>query len=128
MPFGSRVDIWDGYDPLSIDRKGKPQAGLEEELGRISAEGQTIRDIAFALRGGWVVVYGRNGFVAKGIPEEAALRFATRDLQNLIRESLSQRSVYTLSQYDFLSGDFMLTPVGGLYRVESAASQSSTSE
>ncbi|MBN1120287.1 MAG: hypothetical protein JXJ17_04360 [Anaerolineae bacterium] len=53
----------------------------------------------------------------QGIPQEAAERFAARDLAEVIVVRLDQGAVYSLSDDELLREYFDLDPVGDLYRV-----------
>jgi len=81
IPFGDRRNIGEGYDPFVV-RKGKPTAGFGSALYEIMARKAPIRDIAFAPRGGWAILYGDSEYVARGIPETAAHELCVKRLSD----------------------------------------------
>ena len=84
LPYGSRRNIWEGYDPLTIDTRGRPNDGLGECLKKVNDKRQIIKSVGLAPKGGWVVLYGQNGYATNGVPQETVQR---------LRRLHNQRSV-----------------------------------
>ena len=51
-------------DVIQIDHQS-----IIEQLKQINSQNKTIRCIAFTSFGGYVILYGKNGYFAKGIPK-----------------------------------------------------------